>query len=414
MIDIEQLNQKLKELEKQTRYHIDRQEYQQAKQTILQVLEYVPHHPIAYTDLALMEIRMGNPEEAYRIAHLALKHADINGAHREALIYDMLVQTCWVTKRFEEGRYYGRRAIEQRLTTVAEIGSPPMPIHFPAPPLSSNPTENIISFSLFGDLPRYCEIAVINARLTKQIYPEWTCRFYVDNTVPQHIITRLMQHEAQIIDMTGDDLNGLFWRFLVAEDPHVKRFIVRDADSLLNHKERAAVDEWLLSGKHFHIMRDSLEHTELILAGMWGGCGGILTHLRHHIINSTFRIKNKTIDQQFLRNAIWNTVAQSVLTHDTFALDKNSRPFPVDYPIGETERLPYFHIGMIDAAYDVNIHIDDPKAQRVCWYLFDEHKQIICHYEADVPTDHIVKVKLPMQYNQKIKEGQWKIFTQTL
>ena len=43
---------------------------------------------------------------------------------------------------------------------------------------------NLITFSLFGDNPLYCVGAVENARLAKEIYPEWIARFYVAQDVP--------------------------------------------------------------------------------------------------------------------------------------------------------------------------------------------------------------------------------------
>ncbi len=41
----------------------------------------------------------------------------------------------------------------------------------------------IISFSLWGQNPKYLTGAIRNAVLVKQIYPDWVCRFYVDNKV---------------------------------------------------------------------------------------------------------------------------------------------------------------------------------------------------------------------------------------
>ena len=38
---------------------------------------------------------------------------------------------------------------------------------------------NLITFSLFGDNPLYCQGAVENANTARVIYPEWTARFYV-------------------------------------------------------------------------------------------------------------------------------------------------------------------------------------------------------------------------------------------
>ena len=47
--------------------------------------------------------------------------------------------------------------------------------------------KNIISFSLFGNSPKYCENAIINAKISSEIYPYWTCRFYCADDVPKNI-----------------------------------------------------------------------------------------------------------------------------------------------------------------------------------------------------------------------------------
>ncbi|HPC77997.1 MAG TPA: hypothetical protein PK811_06665, partial [bacterium] len=44
----------------------------------------------------------------------------------------------------------------------------------------------------------------------------------------------------------------------------------RDTDSRLNPREADAVEEWIESGKSFHIMRDHPQHNVPICGGMWG------------------------------------------------------------------------------------------------------------------------------------------------
>ncbi|MDR0068730.1 tetratricopeptide repeat protein, partial [Acinetobacter sp. 11520] len=92
------------------------------------------------------------------------------------------------------------------------------------------------------------------------------CRFYVDDTVPVLVQQRLKEKGAQVIQVADSQkqLSGLFWRFLVMDDPTIKRFLIRDADSIVSHREKAAVDVWLKSDKWFHLMRDNYSHTELI------------------------------------------------------------------------------------------------------------------------------------------------------
>ncbi len=109
----------------------------------------------------------------------------------------------------------------------------------------------------------------------------------------------------------------LCWRFLVANDPGVGRFLVRDADSVLNLRERLAVDEWLASGRWFHIMRDWWSHTDLVLAGMWGGVAGALPPLAPLMADyQPGTMETPNIDQWFLRDSLWRYLRQSVLVHD--------------------------------------------------------------------------------------------------
>jgi len=122
----------------------------------------------------------------------------------------------------------------------------------------------------------------------------------------------------------------LLWRFLVLDDPAVRWFLVRDADSVLSTKERVTVDAWLASGRCFHVMRDNLTHTDLILAGMWGGVGNILpspTELFR--FRTGWRIENDHVDQDLLSDTVWPTIRHSLLVHDSiFTGTLGAVPFP--------------------------------------------------------------------------------------
>jgi len=168
----------------------------------------------------------------------------------------------------------------------------------------------------------------------KSLYPEWRCRFYVDESVPEQVIRRLLHEDARVLRVGGLPAGrfGTFWRFLIADDGNVDRYLVRDCDACLNARERAAVDEWLASDRHFHVMRDGLTHTEVMLAGMWGGVGGALSFMQHEIIEYCRDAPlARTADQLFLRKRVWPTVRQSVLAHDSQFSLRESQPFPQDH-----------------------------------------------------------------------------------
>ena len=131
--------------------------------------------------------------------------------------------------------------------------------------------KKLISFSLWGNNPKYCIGAVRNAELAKEIYPEWKCRFYISKFVDQKIIDKLLELNSELVlkDELGD-WTGMFWRFEAGADQEYEAVIFRDTDSRLNLREKLAVDDWLKSDKTFHIMRDHPAHAFPILGGMWG------------------------------------------------------------------------------------------------------------------------------------------------
>lgn len=190
--------------------------------------------------------------------------------------------------------------------------------------------KKIISFSLWGNNPKYTVGAIKNAELSKTIYPDWICRFYCGKSVPSDIIEKLKSYDnVEIIEMDEDgDWNGMFWRFYACEDADV--MISRDTDSRLNVREKSAVDEWINSDKDFHIMRDHPYHNVLILGGMWGVRNGLLKNIIP-IINEYNKGNFWQVDQNFLREKIYPIIKDSSFIHDEFTNFENwGKPFPIE------------------------------------------------------------------------------------
>ena len=59
--------------------------------------------------------------------------------------------------------------------------------------------RKIISFSLYNNIPLYVEGAIENAELVEKIYPGWTARFYVDDTVPIGVVSILKEKGSEIV-----------------------------------------------------------------------------------------------------------------------------------------------------------------------------------------------------------------------
>ena len=111
---------------------------------------------------------------------------------------------------------------------------------------------------VFGDQPKYTVGAIKNADLAKEIYPDWTCRFYIGQSTPADIIETLKKKTSEIVMMDDDgDWSGMFWRFSPCSESDVEAVLSRDTDSRLSWREKSAVDEWMSSDRGFHIIQES-------------------------------------------------------------------------------------------------------------------------------------------------------------
>lgn len=203
---------------------------------------------------------------------------------------------------------------------------------------------NLISFSLWGDQPKYVVGALRNAELAPKIYPGWRCRFYCGASVPAEAMATLasLPHVELIRMAEPGDWRSMFWRFYPASEPEVSVMISRDADSRLGGREKSAVDEWLASDRDFHVMRDHPWHNTAILGGMWGVRHGLLADMRE-LIDRHPQGDFWQVDQLFLGNVIAPRVRAHWLEHDDYF---SGQPFPtrrtgrefVGQPFDENDR----------------------------------------------------------------------------
>lgn len=181
-------------------------------------------------------------------------------------------------------------------------------------------SKKLITFSLWGDDPKYCVGAIRNAELTRRFYSGWLPRFYIGTSVPEEIIKELRQHTDQIIlmDQPGD-WRDMFLRFHPASEDDVEIFISRDCDSRLSEREAAAVQEWIDSPRLVHSMGDHPHHfnpSRALMGGMFG--------MKQHACPEMTKLIDKFImeypdawqcDQSFLKDIIWSRIQHKVLAH---------------------------------------------------------------------------------------------------
>lgn len=201
--------------------------------------------------------------------------------------------------------------------------------------------KKIISYSLYGALPKYLDGALNNCILVKKFYPGWIPRFYVGDSVPEKTIDSLKEIGAEIERVEGkEDARSTLWRFLVFKDLNVSFAMIRDVDSTITKREVKAVNEWLDSNKSHHIMRDHPYHSHIMLAGLWGAKTDQLRYIGNLIDRYDFKTVSWGIDQDFLRDIIYPKIKKDVLVHDSFFYYEPHIKFPtprVDYEfVGES------------------------------------------------------------------------------
>ena len=205
--------------------------------------------------------------------------------------------------------------------------------------------KRIISFSLYGNNPMYVNGALENVKLQKIYYPGWTCRFYVDDTLDKGIVAQLNYFGCEVVNKGNSDGHlGLYWRMESFFDNDVELTIIRDCDSRLNLKEAYAVNEWIESGKSFHIMRDHpTGHNSEIMVGMCGARNGFIKDFKEKYDKwiqsyqpythsfSISRGKHFFGDQIFMNNVVWPEIIDNHMAHDNYYnFSKNARSFKID------------------------------------------------------------------------------------
>ena len=250
---------------------------------------------------------------------------------REVVAYDALTSNHHMLGNFDEARRYGRASLDAKDRAARPLGT------LRRPPNDASQRPRIIAFTLWGSNPRYLRGALHNAEVASAVYPGWTCRFWIDSSVPTDLAEALRSRGAEIISCDADEPahRRLCRRFLISDADRVGYFLIRDWDSLLSEREAAAVREWLSSGKSFHVMRDWWTHTDTMLAGMWGGIAGVLPPMAELVDSySSAHVVTANWDQWFLRDRVWGLIRNDCLVHDRFFQATGGRPFPVPDPEG--------------------------------------------------------------------------------
>ena len=108
--------------------------------------------------------------------------------------------------------------------------------------------------------------AMINLMLSRTVYPGWTCRFYVDASVPRACVAFLANNGADVRKIEDEYPGvGQFQRFLVMNDPHGRALPrTRLRRSALSRRKPISSSNGSIAGYPFHVVRGHVLHDELM------------------------------------------------------------------------------------------------------------------------------------------------------
>ena len=275
--------------------------------------------------------------------------------------------------------------------------------------------KNLISFSLYGHKARYCETAVLNCQAARLHFPEFICRFHVDESVPRHVLERLQLLGAELLLIKGRiaSFPKTFWRFLAMDDAQADIVLVRDADSIVDAREAQCVKEWISSDKPFHIIRDDCCHTELIHAGLFAARSGIVSQLEQRIASFLSLPQSQPIgrysDQLFLRTCIWPIVRDHAVTHDRiYGYGTDVRATPPE--ICAAPGVHNVFMGANHASYGLQITTQEWFSDDALYFLrlIDVAGRQVCEYEMKLMGTQRLQIFLPQSYGTYLERREWR------
>ena len=194
----------------------------------------------------------------------------------------------------------------------------------------------VISYSLVQNQSTFTAGALRNLMLAKRLLPDWEVRYYVGVNISTHITQLLSVYGANILYVSEAEVKvpPPYWAYLVADDPKVSRFLVRNVIHRLSPRQTHLIKDWERSDYAFHNIRDRPWHSAYALVPYMFGARR--DHLRKKISGSMAdtivsaindgRIQNTS---SLLNNVIWPEINHDVMSHDSVSSDRWKTSIPI-------------------------------------------------------------------------------------
>lgn len=179
--------------------------------------------------------------------------------------------------------------------------------------------KHLIAYSLYGSIPRYMVGAIKNAVLSQR-YSGFDLRFYVGESVPYWVTSTLrLFKNVELVEMAGnEDETAMFWRFYALADLNYDYVLVRDVDSRLSDREIDMHQEFVESGKDFHIIKDHPTGHNYVISGGMLAAKQLAFHDIHKLIDAWQPKPSYGNDIVFLEHRVWPRIASDCFIHDEY------------------------------------------------------------------------------------------------
>lgn len=230
--------------------------------------------------------------------------------------------------------------------------------------------QKIISYSIQSDVEDHHlkYILKTNIKRAKRLYPNWVVRVYHKGSLSPNeeceleclrMKNRELLDNTDICDVTrlpvdlyntwdASYILSSMLKYLPVGDDLVKAFVSRSVISCLFDREVAAVNEWLSSGRHFHVMRDHPDHMRNVISGLWGFVNSLDRKFSKHMlsiftdkrVNSWFKSYDDETnpDELVLEKYVWPLVNSSII-HDSYNCKKSDNFYPFPTKRNPTSKL---------------------------------------------------------------------------
>ena len=186
--------------------------------------------------------------------------------------------------------------------------------------------KKVVSFSLYGNLPKYCLGLIENIENINELMPDWYIYVYYDD-VPEKFIDFIKTFGNNVVlkkcQLSEYKWEGMFWRFFQFDDEETDIWINRDLDSRITKRDVRLVNLWINSNYPFHIMREDPTQNVQIMGNMFGVKNKPFKKYKRNTIARYIELyhdrypkeRGKGPDQKFLRREIWPSIIKNHLAH---------------------------------------------------------------------------------------------------